>query len=222
MIKNNNPDKREAHPLAPFLPRHAGLLMLGSFPPPVERWTLPFYYPNFQNDMWRIFGLVFFDDRHHFISAGNRSFDEESIRRFLTAKGIALYDTATEVIRQKGNASDRFLTIVRTMDLPAILARIPYCGHIAVTGQKAAETLMSLLGVRQLPPIGGCIDTDFADRQLRLWRMPSSSRAYPRALPDKADDYRRMFQALRLTGYQPSRDKGRGSSGDTQPCPRIL
>lgn len=25
-----------------------------------------FYYPNFQNDMWRIFGWLFFADKHHF------------------------------------------------------------------------------------------------------------------------------------------------------------
>ena len=53
----------ETHPLPPFLPPHAQLLMLGSFPPPRERWKMDFYYPNFQNDMWRIFGCVFFDNR---------------------------------------------------------------------------------------------------------------------------------------------------------------
>ena len=49
----------ETHPLAPFLPVNAKLLMLGSFPPPKERWKMDFYYPNYQNDMWRIFGLIF-------------------------------------------------------------------------------------------------------------------------------------------------------------------
>ncbi|MDR0743014.1 MAG: uracil-DNA glycosylase family protein, partial [Tannerella sp.] len=29
----------EHHPLPPFLPDHAKILMLGSFPPPPERWT---------------------------------------------------------------------------------------------------------------------------------------------------------------------------------------
>lgn len=50
----------ETHPLQPFLPENARLLMLGSFPPPSNKWKMDFYYPNFQNDMWRIFGLIFF------------------------------------------------------------------------------------------------------------------------------------------------------------------
>jgi len=44
----------ETHPLPPFLPPNAKLLMLGSFPPPATRWKMNFYYPNYQNDMWRI------------------------------------------------------------------------------------------------------------------------------------------------------------------------
>mgnify|MGYP001188992102 CR=1 FL=1 len=50
----------ETHPFAPFLPEKAKILILGSFPPKKERWSMDFFYPNFNNDMWRIFGLVFF------------------------------------------------------------------------------------------------------------------------------------------------------------------
>ncbi|MEE1122607.1 MAG: hypothetical protein UHU06_03520, partial [Acinetobacter pseudolwoffii] len=53
----------ETHPLPPFLPPNAKLLMLGSFPPPATRWKMNFYYPNYQNDMWRIFGLIFFQNK---------------------------------------------------------------------------------------------------------------------------------------------------------------
>jgi G:T/U-mismatch repair DNA glycosylase len=183
----------ERHPLTPFLPGNAGMLMLGSFPPLRERWTMDFYYPNFQNDMWRIFGLVFFEDREHFISGGSKSFDEKRIRRFLTSKGIAVYDTAVEVVRQKGNASDQFLDIIKPLDLQEILVQIPECGIIVTTGQKATETLADILGMKQAPPVCGFVDVDFTCRKLRCYRMPSSSRAYPRSLANKAGDYRKMF-----------------------------
>ena len=49
----------EKHPLGFFLPENTQLLMLGSFPPPQQRWSMNFYYPNIQNDMWRILGLLF-------------------------------------------------------------------------------------------------------------------------------------------------------------------
>ena len=199
-MKNDNTKRITArHPLEPFLPGKATMLMLGSFPPPVERWTMPFYYPNYQNDMWRIFGIIFFNDKNHFISGSAKSFDEKRIRSFLQSKGIALYDTAVTIIRQKGNASDQFLEIVEPLDLQELLTHIPACNHIVTTGQKATETLMAILGTEQaLPPLCGYVDTNFAGRSLRCYRMPSSSRAYPRPLPDKAEDYRQMFEAAGL------------------------
>ena len=188
----------EHHPLEPFLPTHAKILMLGSFPPPRERWTMNFYYPNFQNDMWRIFGIVFFDDRDYFITDNAKSFKEVAIRQFLTDKGIALYDTAEEVIRQKGNASDQFLEIVKPVDLAAILSQLPKCNTIVTTGQKATETLMKLITVEQIPPVGGYIDASYLNRTIRCYRMPSSSRAYPKSLTDKATAYRQMFSDANL------------------------
>ena len=56
----------ELHPLPFFLPKNAKVLFLGSFPPTKNRWSMDFYYPNLQNDMWRIIGLVFFNDKNHF------------------------------------------------------------------------------------------------------------------------------------------------------------
>ena len=35
----------ERHPLDPFLPSGARLLMLGSFPPQRKRWSMEFFYP---------------------------------------------------------------------------------------------------------------------------------------------------------------------------------
>ena len=43
----------ESHPLQPFLLANAKYLMLGSFPPKKERWSMEFFYPNWINDMWR-------------------------------------------------------------------------------------------------------------------------------------------------------------------------
>ena len=44
----------EEHPLQPFLPTGARVLFLGSFPPPREKWSMEFFYPNFINDFWRV------------------------------------------------------------------------------------------------------------------------------------------------------------------------
>ncbi|CAG68711.1 MULTISPECIES: uracil-DNA glycosylase family protein [Acinetobacter] len=187
----------ESHPLEPFLPSNARLLMLGSFPPPKERWKMQFYYPNYQNDMWRIFGYLFFDDKNYFLDLSNKNFNEALIHEFLLEKGIAIFDTAVQVKRLKGNASDKFLEIVTATDLKQLLCKIPQCHTIMTTGDKATDTLMlSFSPETQKPQIGQIAHTNFAGRALDLYRMPSSSRAYPLALEKKAEAYAVLFKNL--------------------------
>lgn len=108
----------EQHPLEPFLPGNARLLMLGSFPPQRKRWSMEFYYPNWNNDMWRIAGLLFFNDKDHFADKSQKAFRKERIIDFLNEKGIALFDTATAVRRLQDNASDKYLEVVRPPTYP--------------------------------------------------------------------------------------------------------
>lgn len=185
----------ETHPFEPFLPENAKLLMLGSFPPPKTRWRMNFYYPNYQNDMWRIFGLVFFENKDYFLDVANKNFKLELLRDFLMHKGIAIFDSAHRAIRLKGNASDKFLQVEEAINIEALLARIPHCHSVMTTGDKATDTLMSALPQdTEKPQIGVSSSTYFADRDLTLYRMPSSSRAYPLAVEKKAVFYRTMFE----------------------------
>ena len=189
----------ESHPLQPFLPSNAKLLMLGSFPPPKERWKMDFYYPNYQNDMWRIFGYLFFDDKNYFLDLENKNFKQQQIHDFLIEKGIAIFDTAVQVQRLKGNASDKFLQIVTPTNLQDLLEQIPLCNTLMTTGDKATDTLMlSLPENTEKPQIGQSTQTYFVGRWLDLYRMPSSSRAYPLALEKKAEAYRVLFENIGL------------------------
>jgi G:T/U-mismatch repair DNA glycosylase len=187
--------EKESHPLPPFFPDGAKVLMLGSFPPKKERWKMNFFYPNIQNDMWRIFGLVFFGDKDYFLTGDRKSFRESAIRSFLTGKGIALWDTAMEVNRQKGNASDKFLEVLRPVDMKQVLSRLPDCKAIVTTGQKATDTLLTLLQAEE-PKVDSYTETVYGGRYLRIYRMPSSSRAYPKPLAEKAAVYEKMFCEL--------------------------
>ncbi len=183
----------EKHPLEPFLPEGAKVLMLGSFPPARKRWSMEFFYPNWINDMWRIWGLVFFGDREHFVSGNAKAFDREICAGFASEKGIAMYDTACEVRRLKDNASDKFLEVVKATDLPELLKQIPECQAIVTTGQKATDVILETFGCGE-PPVGEFRGFMSGDRPMRLWRMPSSSRAYPLPLEKKAEFYRKMFR----------------------------
>lgn len=185
----------ESHPLRPFLPANAKYLMLGSFPPKKEKWSMEFFYPNWINDMWRIMGFIFFDDRHHFEIKDKKQFDKDKIVDFCKEKGIALYDTATEVIRLKDNASDKFLDVVTQTDVKALLRNIPQCENIITTGQKATDIIVDIFRCEE-PKVGEKSEIIFEGRRISFWRMPSSSRAYPMSLENKAEFYKRIFHPL--------------------------
>ena len=183
----------ETHPIPPFLPENARILMSGSFPPPLSRWCMDFYYPNRTNDMWRIWGLIGRGDKNAFLLPYGKTFDKDKIVEFCKEIGLALTDTGLEVVREKGNASDAHLSVVTPRDFRPLIERIPLCRDIALTGEKAVETLGKEIGFGQIP-VGDFIETDFfPGRTVRVWRMPSSSRAFPRPLEWKAEYYRRLL-----------------------------
>ena len=187
----------ERHPLEPFLPANARLLMLGSFPPPRRRWAMDFFYPNFTNQMWQIFGLVFFNDADRLINKDTHTFKQADIQALLIERGIAIYDTACAVRRLSGNASDKDLEIVEKTDIPLLLSQLPLCHDIVCTGQKSFSLLTEDYGV-PIPAMGTFCEIENEklkiENSVRLWRMPSSSRAYPMKLEEKAKYYHEMMK----------------------------
>ena len=188
LVKNN---EIETHPWEPFVPGGAKVLFMGTFPPGSHRWRMDFFYPNRTNDFWFMMGLLFFGDKDALYDREARTFRLDEIKKLLTDKGIAMGDTGYRVRRLKGNASDKFLEIVEPVHLDELLGRMPLCRHIATTGEKAAGVLASLTST-EVPKMGEHVTT--ADG-LTIWRMPSTSRAYPLALEKKAEYYRRLFEA---------------------------
>ena len=185
----------ESHPFEPFLPGNARVLMLGTFPPSEKRWSMKFYYPNFINDMWRIFGIIFFDDKEHFVDAERKTFRLDQIISFLQEKGIALYDTATRIRRTTGTASDKDLEIVEETDIRGMLRQLPACQAVVTAGQLATDVASRQFGIEG-PKVGEYAEFALDGRLLRLYRMPSSSRAYPMKPERKAEYYQRVFQTL--------------------------
>ena len=193
--KLNKSAEIERHPLDPFLPAGARLLMLGSFPPQRKRWCMDFFYPNRTNMMWEIFGLVFYGDSQRLVDAEHKTFRMEDIKALLEERGIAIFDTACAVRRLSGNASDKDLEIVEKTNIPALLSKIPLCHDIVCTGQKSFSVLTEDYGV-PVPAIGSYNEFTLAGRSMRLWRMPSSSRAYPMKLDEKAKYYHEMMKTI--------------------------
>lgn len=187
----------ERHPWPPFIPDGAKILIMGTFPPGEHRWSMPFFYPNPINDFWRVIGMIYFNDKDSLYIPHLKTFDLEKIKLLLANHHIAMGDTGLEIRRLKGNASDKFLEIVTPVPLAETLAEMPDCTAVATTGEKAAQVVAEITGT-DVPQTGGCVETTFAHRNLRIYRMPSTSRAYPLPLAKKAEIYRNMLHALNL------------------------
>ena len=199
-------DGVEYHPLIPFLPENAKVLFLGSFPPQRKRWCMDFYYPNFINDHWRIEGHIFFDDKNHFVDLENTRFKIDEIVAFCKEKGLAFFDTSTAIRRLQDNASDKFLEVVEPTDIRALIAQLPHLKAIITTGEKATETICASLGIPEVPKVNTYVKVPLTfisplafrrgdgGEALYLYRLPSSSRAYPLSFNKKVEAYRQMFK----------------------------
>lgn len=178
----------ERHPWQPFIPSDPKILILGTFPPQQKRWAMDFYYPNPTNDFWKITGLLFLGDPGALYDRASRSYRLDRIRELLENKGIALSDSARTVQRLASNASDKYLRIVEPVDLSGLIAQMPHLRAIATTGQKAASVIADITGTG-VPPVAVPVPWN----GINIWRMPSTSRAYPLSPEKKAEAYRILY-----------------------------
>lgn len=192
----------ESHPWQPFIPDGAKVLIMGTFPPQAKRWSMDFYYPNRTNDFWKICGLLFLGDKDALLSDDRKTYDIDKIRSLMTEKRIALNDTVRKARRLKGNASDKFLEVIEPVPLFGLLSEMPGCHAVATTGEKAAGIVAALTGT-DIPRMGEMTlatvpppDASESPGQLEIWRMPSTSRAYPLAVELKAEYYATLFRHL--------------------------
>ena len=198
-------DGVEYHPLRPFLPENAKVLFLGSFPPQRKRWCMDFYYPNFINDHWRIEGQLFFGDKNHFVDTAAKRFKLDEIVAFCQERGLAFFDTSTAIRRLQDNASDKFLEVVEPTDIRALIQRLPHLRAIVTTGEKATETICASLSIPVVPKVNTSVaipETEAPSLQregggrVLLYRLPSSSRAYPLSFDKKVEAYRIILNLL--------------------------
>ena len=210
ILSETNAAEIETHPFPPVLPPNATVMMMGTFPPTSDKWAMSFHYPNFYNDMWRIYGRVFFDDADYFRVGDEKRFDPERIRDFMFERGIASCPTVKQAIRETGNASDKNLTVVTSVDLDSILIQVPKVETLFTTGGKATEVLLNLLNEppakSKYPKTNQSMnypyewqntDNQKADvNSLTLYRLPSTSRAYPLSLDKKVAAYKAFFKKI--------------------------
>ena len=123
-----------------------------------------------------------------------------SVMRLLLSQRLNRFRPSTHcppIRRLQDNASDKFLEVIEQTDISLLLKQIPMCKAIVTTGQKATDIIREQIEVKE-PTVGTSEPFEFGDKAMKLYRMPSSSRAYPLALEKKAAAYRVMFNELGL------------------------
>ncbi|MBM6993497.1 MAG: uracil-DNA glycosylase family protein [Prevotella sp.] len=173
--------------------------MLGTFPPAPKRWCMEWYYPNFTNDMWRIFGICFFGDKMHFVDTENKTYHLDDLMQFLQTKGVGIFDTCLRIRRTTGTASDKDLEVIEEADLDGMLRALPECRAVIAAGQLATNIFTRHYGIdASHMKMGDHVNFTFEGRTLSLYREPSSSRAYPMKVEQKSEYYARMFRDIGL------------------------
>ena len=150
---------------------------------------------NFLNDHWRIEGQIFFGDKNYFVDIEAKRFKIDEIVSFCEEKGLAFFDTSTAIRRLQDNASDKFLEVVEPTDIPALLRQLPLLRAIVTTGEKATETICRTMGMIEVPKVNTYVEIT---NDLILYRLPSSSRAYPLSFDKKVEAYRRFFDFIQI------------------------
>ena len=136
-----------------------------------------------------------YGDKNRFVDEENRKFRLDDIKKMLEERGVGLYDTAKVVRRTRNTAADKDLEVVREVDILKLIDSAPECVAVVTTGQKATDIFCRNYGIAQ-PKVGNYVPFCHGERQLRLYRMPSSSRAYPMRLEKKAEAYQIIFDQL--------------------------
>ena len=168
---------------------------------------MDFYYPNFINDHWRIEGQIFFGDKNHFVDLEAKRFRIDEIVAFCQKKGLAFFDTSSAIRRLQDNASDKFLEVVEPTDIHALISQLPHLRAIVTTGEKATETICTYFDIPEIPKVNTFVQLSPSPTgeglgvRPFLFRLPSSSRAYPLSFDKKVEAYRRMF-SLFLSNFQ--------------------
>jgi hypothetical protein len=80
------------------------------------------------------------------------------------------------------------------------LHQLPHCRAIVTTGEKATDTICASLGIPSIPKVNTSVvipDTNNNEGdQILLYRLPSSSRAYPLSFDKKVEAYQQMFKQV--------------------------
>lgn len=135
-----NSYRRETHPWPHYVPNDANKLILGTFPTAEKnRGAFDFYYPNPNNDFWKIIFEIAQESTSKF-----KINDLVTERKQILQKlRIGIGDIGKEILRQKNNSKDEGLFPLVFTDIFAILEAHPTIQKIILTSSSGCNSALA-------------------------------------------------------------------------------
>ena len=138
--KTLNEYKKEIHPWEPFIPTNAEKLILGTFPTAeINRGAYEFFYPNPNNDFWRLIFKVAEKDLNDYCKM-----EPVIIRKqILTELNLGIADIGKIILRQKNSSKDDNLFPIEYTDIFSILENHTSIKKIIITSSSGCNSVLS-------------------------------------------------------------------------------
>lgn len=135
-----NEYKEESHPWEPFIPQNADKLILGTFPTTDKcRGAYEFFYPNPNNDFWRVIFEVAGKKLDDFLQAE----PIDTRKQILSYLKLGIADIGKRVLRQKDSSKDDNLFPIEYTDIFSLLETNPEIKKIIITSSSGANSVLS-------------------------------------------------------------------------------
>lgn len=134
-MKNQTPGA-EIHPDWYFDVPVMHSLILGSFPPHESKRDFPFYYPNKQNNFWKILALLHGVELNYF--SGDKAVYER--QRIMLDLKLGVQNMGKEIIRLGTSARDTDISITKYQDIVSIINHHPELQRIIIAGYSAESS----------------------------------------------------------------------------------
>jgi len=128
----------EAHPWDPYIPENADKLILGTFPTAEANRKTDFYYPNPNNDFWRILAelcqveLVCFE--------GDAAVEERKL--ILKTLNLGIADVGYRVFRQGDGSNDNQLFPIEFTDIFRVVDKYPKLKTLIITSSSDINSVL--------------------------------------------------------------------------------
>ncbi|MGZ3920160.1 MAG: hypothetical protein ACXVNM_05760 [Bacteroidia bacterium] len=177
---------REIHPPWEYEVPGMKVLILGNFPPHQKRWDYEFFYPNKQNNFWKVLAAI--NGVNLKETKGPAAVEER--KKIMKNLKIGVYNLAKVISRKNSSARDTDIEILEYMDIFSVIKKHRQLKKIILAGFAAknstARTFLHLLekkGVKHDLPseikAGTSFNIYMEQRVINCVILNSTSTAFP-------------------------------------------